>query len=236
MIKGLVKLGDVISARKLLDIMPLISEDSFTTLIDRNAKAGDMASARSLFDQLTQKDLVPWSALMSGYVQNGKPGEAVKAFAEMQALNLKPDEFVMVVLMSACSQLGSLELAIWIESYMSNGSFDSTWAHVASALVYMNAKCRNTERAAIIFEKMPQRDLISYCSMMQGLCIHGRGAQVVLMFNRMIEEGSRAWGPSSSHVGLNVKTLVSTNFHEALNGCAMDYILMFVISFSAYHQ
>ncbi|GFP92578.1 putative pentatricopeptide repeat-containing protein at5g37570 [Phtheirospermum japonicum] len=109
----------------------------------------------------------------------------------MQALNLKPDEYVMVDLMSACSQLGSLELAKWIKSYMSDGSFDLTRAHVASALVDMNTKCGNMERVAIIFEKMPQRNLISFCSMMQGLCIHGRGAQAVLMFDRMIEERLR---------------------------------------------
>ncbi|KAL3638822.1 hypothetical protein CASFOL_016729 [Castilleja foliolosa] len=191
MIKGLVKLGDVSSARKVFDIMPMRSEVSFTTLIDGYAKAGDMVSARSLFDQLTRKDLVTWSALMSGYVQNGKPGEAVKAFGEMWALNVKPDEYLMVSLMSACSQLGSLELAKWIESYMNDGSFDLNRAHVAAALVDMNAKCGNMERASVLFEKMPQHDLISYCSMIQGLCIHGRGVQAVLMFDRMIEEGLR---------------------------------------------
>ncbi|KAK6144716.1 hypothetical protein DH2020_021536 [Rehmannia glutinosa] len=191
MIKGLVKLGDMSSARKLFDAMPVKNEVSFTTLIDGYAKAGDMAAARSLFDESTPKDLVSWSALMSGYVQNGKPGEAVKAFGEMWEINLKPDEFILVSLMSACSQLGSLELANWVESYIRNGSFDLRRAHVAAALVDMNAKCGNMERATLLFEDMPKRDLISYCSMIQGLCIHGRGPQAVLMFDRMIDEGIR---------------------------------------------
>ncbi|KAL8518112.1 hypothetical protein ACS0TY_009409 [Phlomoides rotata] len=189
MIKGLVKMGDVKNARKLFDTMPVRNEVSFTTLIDGYAKAGDMAAARSLFDELPQKDLVSWSALMSGYVQNGKPGEAVKAFSEMRALNLNPDEFILVSLMSACSQLGSLELANWIESYIKEGSFDLKRTHVAAALVDMNAKCGNMERATSLFEDMPKRDLISYCSMIQGLSIHGCGAQAVLLFDRMIDEG-----------------------------------------------
>ncbi|KAL6504127.1 putative pentatricopeptide repeat-containing protein [Orobanche gracilis] len=191
MINGLVKLGEMDSARKVFDSMPLRSEVSFTTLIEGYAKAGDMASARSLFDDLTQKDLVSWSVLMSGYLQNGKPGEVVKAFDEMWAMNLKPDEFILVSLMSACSQLGSSELANWIESYMSNGSFDLRRAHVAAALVDMNAKCGNMEHATLLFEEMPQRDLISYCSMMQGLCIHGHGRQAVNLFEKMIDEGIR---------------------------------------------
>ncbi|KAL7119099.1 hypothetical protein ACP275_02G042300 [Erythranthe tilingii] len=191
MIKGLVKLGDLNCARNLFDEMPVRNEVSFTTLIDGYAKGGDMAAARSLFDQLTHKDLFSWSALMSGYVQNGKACEALKAFSEMQDSNLKPDEFIMVNLMSACSQLGCSELAKWIDSYMKNGSFDLRRAHVAAALVDMNAKCGNMERAASLFEEMPKQDLISYCSTIQGLCIHGFGSQAVHLFDRMINEGIR---------------------------------------------
>lgn len=190
-IKGLVKLGDLKGARKVFDEMPTKDEVSFTTLIDGYAKAGDMLSARSLFDELPKKDLVSWSALMSGYVQSGRAVEAVKAFGEMQAANIRPDEFVMVSLMGACSQLGSLELAKWIESHMRKGRFDLRRAHVAAALVDMNVKCGNMERAEALFEEMPKRDLVSCCSMIQGLCLHGRSTQAVTLFDRMLAEGTR---------------------------------------------
>ncbi|XP_051116022.1 putative pentatricopeptide repeat-containing protein At5g37570 [Andrographis paniculata] len=188
-IKGLVKLGDLKNARKLFGEMPIKNAVAYTTLIDGYAKAGDMAAARSLFDELPSKDLISWSALMSGYVQNGRAGEAVAVFKEMTAMNIKPDEFVMVSLMCACSQLGSSELAKWIVSYMRKGSFDMRRAHVAAALVDMNIKCGDIERATLLFEQMPRRDLISYCSMIQGLYLHGRGPQAVNLFDRMIDEG-----------------------------------------------
>ncbi|KAK9289721.1 hypothetical protein L1049_007880 [Liquidambar formosana] len=53
----------------------------------------------------------------------------------------------------------------------------------------MNAKCGNMERATKLFEEMPKRDIISYCSMIQGLSIHGHGAQAVGLFARMLNEG-----------------------------------------------
>ncbi|KAG6383317.1 hypothetical protein SASPL_156940 [Salvia splendens] len=166
MIKGLVRLGDLVNARKVFDEMPVRDAVSFTTLISGYAKAGDMAAARFMFDQMDSKDLVSWSAIMSGYVQNGKP----------------------VILMSACAQLGSSELARWIESYMHEGPYDTTRPHVAAALVDMNAKCGDMAK---LFEEMPRRHLVSYCSMIQGLCIHGRGAEAVALFHRMIDEGVR---------------------------------------------
>ncbi|KAL2552317.1 putative pentatricopeptide repeat-containing protein [Forsythia ovata] len=111
MIKGLVRFGELKSARILFDEMPERNKVSFTTMIDGYAKVGDVAAARLLSDELSEKDLFSWSALISGYVQNGKSNEAVKVFGEMWAMNVKLDEFIMVSLMSACSQLGCLELA-----------------------------------------------------------------------------------------------------------------------------
>ncbi|EYU37582.1 hypothetical protein MIMGU_mgv1a024354mg, partial [Erythranthe guttata] len=205
MIKGLVKSGDLNSARNLFDEMPVRNEVSFTTLIDGYAKGGDMAAARSLFDQLTHKDLCSWSALMSGYVQNRKACEAVKSFSEMQDSNLKPDEFIMVNLMSACSQLGCSELAKWIESYMKNGSFDLRRAHVAAALVDMNAKCACTHAGLVddgcrFFELMVNGYLINptpdhYACMVNLLGKSGKvEAAYELIRSMPVESHAGAWG------------------------------------------
>lgn len=190
MISGFVRLGDLKSARKLFDEMPDKNVVSFTAMIDGHAKAGDMASARDLFEQCRDRDVVSWSALISGYAQNGQPTNAVKLFLEMQSRNVKPDEFIVVNLMSACSQIGNLELAKWVDSYVNKqSSLDLRRTHVVAALVDMNAKCGNLGRATMLFEEMPERNLISFCSMMHGLSIHGCGAQAVSLFDRMVKEG-----------------------------------------------
>ncbi|KAL6336657.1 hypothetical protein AAG906_035971 [Vitis piasezkii] len=188
-ISGYVKCGDLRSARKMFDEMPHRNVVSFTTMIDGYAKSGDMASARFVFEEAPERDVVAWSALISGYVQNGQPNEAVKIFLEMCSRNVKPDEFIMVSLMSACSQMGSLELAKWVDDYVRKSSIDVHRAHVIAALIDMNAKCGSMDRATKLFEEMPKRDLISYCSMMQGLSIHGCGPQAVSLFSRMLNEG-----------------------------------------------
>lgn len=189
LIGGLVKLGDLRSARNLFDEMPERNVVSYTAMIDGYAKAGDMASARFLFEEAPDRDIVAWSALISGYAQNGQPNKAVEIFSEMYSKNVKPDEYILVSLMSACSQVGSLELAMWVDSYLSRSQMDLTRAHVIAALIDMNAKCGNMDRAAKLFETMLNKDLISYCSMIQGLSIHGHGSEAVSLFNKMISEG-----------------------------------------------
>ncbi|KAK9085965.1 hypothetical protein Sjap_026376 [Stephania japonica] len=189
MVDGYVKCGDLDSARKVFDEMPERNVVSFTCLIDGYAKAGDMESARDLFDRAPRRDVVAWSALISGYVQNGNADRAVEMFVEMCKENVKPDEFAMVNLMSACSQIGSSDLALWVDSYVTRNSIDLSRPHIAATLIDMNAKCGNMDRATCLFEEMPKRDLVLYCSMIQGLSIHGRGALAVQLFSRMLEEG-----------------------------------------------
>ncbi|CAN1141897.1 Putative pentatricopeptide repeat-containing protein At5g37570 [Linum perenne] len=189
MITGWVKAGDMVGARKIFDEMPQRTVFDYTVLIDGYAKAGDMVSAMALFESSPENDIVSWSSLISGFAQNGLPIQAVKMFTEMELAGIKPDEFVMVSLMSACSQIGSLKMANWINSYLSESLIDVCQNHVMSALISMNASCGNMARAETLFEKMPQRNLVAYCSMIKGYSMDGRGGQAVKLFNKMLDEG-----------------------------------------------
>ncbi|CAH8277278.1 unnamed protein product [Arabidopsis lyrata] len=189
LVDGLVKSGDLVNARKLFDEMPKRDIISYTSMIDGYAKGGDMVSARDLFENARGVDVRAWSALILGYAQNGQPNEAFKVFSEMCAKNVKPDEFIMVGLMSACSQMGCFELCEKVDSYLHQSMNKFSSHYVIPALIDMNAKCGHMDRAAKLFEEMPQRDLVSYCSMMEGMAIHGCGSEAVRLFEKMVDEG-----------------------------------------------
>ncbi|XP_020581450.1 putative pentatricopeptide repeat-containing protein At5g37570 [Phalaenopsis equestris] len=189
MIDGYVKAGDLMNARKVFDHMPKRNEISFTSMIDGYTKAGDMASARFLFEQLDNKDVFLWSAMISGYAQNCQPIEAFKLFLEMHNRKIKPDQVIMVGLMSACAQLGRTSIAKWVDQYVQQIPLDASKPHVLAALIDMNAKCGNMKRAVFLFDSMQVRDLVSYCSLMQGYSIHGFGAESAKLFDQMLREG-----------------------------------------------
>ncbi|KAK8970329.1 putative pentatricopeptide repeat-containing protein [Platanthera guangdongensis] len=189
MIDGYVKAGDLANARKLFEEMPQRNEISFTSMIDGYAKSGDMDSARFLFEQFDNKDVFSWSAMISGYAQSYKPKEAFKLFLEMHNRKIRPDQVVLVGLMSACAQLGRASIAKWVDQYVSQRFLDANGPHVLAAMIDMNSKCGNMKRAAFLFNSMQNKDLVSYCSMMQGCSIHGSGAQAAELFDQMLEEG-----------------------------------------------
>ncbi|PIA43545.1 hypothetical protein AQUCO_01900143v1 [Aquilegia coerulea] len=160
-----------------------------TCLVDLYGKCREIECARKVFDGMFEKNEASWTAMIVGYLNSGDLGLAQKLFDEMPHRVIDQTEFIMVNLMSACSQVGCSQIAEWVESYASQTSIDLQRAHVVCALVDMHAKCGNMDRATSLFEKMSQRDLISYCSMVQGLSLHGHGEEAVQLFARMLEDG-----------------------------------------------
>ncbi|XP_078434031.1 pentatricopeptide repeat (PPR-like) superfamily protein [Wolffia australiana] len=195
MIDGCIKLGDLRVARQLFDEMPERGVVAFTSLIDGYAKAGDMAAAGLLFRSMNVKDFFSWSAMISGYSQNGQPGAAIRTFLDMlrRSEEVKPDAHVVVGLLSACTQLGCLSLARWADSmasrFLQADPRRRRRPHLTSALIDMNAKCGNLERAVTLFDELPERTLLNFCSMMQGYSFHGHGAAAVRLFERLQAEG-----------------------------------------------
>ena len=47
--------------------------------------------------------------MIAGYVQCGKPKEAIHLFMEMEEARLRPNEVTVVAVRSACADLGDLD-------------------------------------------------------------------------------------------------------------------------------
>ncbi|KAK3037519.1 hypothetical protein RJ639_030327 [Escallonia herrerae] len=87
-----------------------------TSLVDMYAKCGCVDTARRLFDQMSQRDVVAWSAMISGYSQASRCKEALLLFHEMQKANVEPNEVTMFSALSSCAALGAPETGGWVHS------------------------------------------------------------------------------------------------------------------------
>ena len=77
-----------------------------TALIDMYAKCGSIKDARLVFDQMSEKDVVSWTAMISGYSIHGHGEDALTLFYQMQHAGLKPDHITFTAVLSACSHAG----------------------------------------------------------------------------------------------------------------------------------
>uniref|UniRef100_A0A5K1E332 DYW domain-containing protein n=2 Tax=Nymphaea colorata TaxID=210225 RepID=A0A5K1E332_9MAGN len=92
-------------------IVNLIETDVFlgTSLLDMYAKCGRIHEAMLVFGSMTQKDVLAWTAIISGLAMHGRPKTALDHFAKMQRAGIKPNDITLVGVLTACSHGGLVE-------------------------------------------------------------------------------------------------------------------------------
>ncbi|KAK3028293.1 hypothetical protein RJ639_037470 [Escallonia herrerae] len=76
-----------------------------SNLLNMYAKCSHLPDALKLFDEMTHKNVVSWTAVIAGFVQKGHPVEAhyLSLFKRMHVSGTKPNEFSFVGGLHACS-------------------------------------------------------------------------------------------------------------------------------------
>eukprot|EP00250_Pteridium_aquilinum_P017133 c23471_g2_i1 orf=1133-3049(-) len=159
-----------------------------SALVDMYAKCGNLHLACQVFEQLPIKDVVSWTALISGYEQQGESKEALKIFGEMVNANVKPNEVTFVSAINACTALVALNLGVSVHSDIVDFGYESN-LYVASALIDMYAKCGSEEGARAVFHRLLNRDAVTWNAMIDGLAQHGNPKAALQYFEQMKQDG-----------------------------------------------
>ncbi|KAL5725504.1 hypothetical protein ACHQM5_008642 [Ranunculus cassubicifolius] len=78
-------------------------------LVDMYAKCGNIESSIKVFDEMTERNLISWTALISGLGHHGYSSMALGRFKEMESLGIKPDMVAFIAVLSACRHGGLVD-------------------------------------------------------------------------------------------------------------------------------
>lgn len=79
------------------------------SLIAMYSKCGSLDMAFEVFKGMPEKDVVSWSAMISGLAMNGHGRDAIEAFGAMQRAGVLPDDQTFTGVLSACSHCGLVD-------------------------------------------------------------------------------------------------------------------------------
>ncbi|KAK4480836.1 hypothetical protein RD792_011687 [Penstemon davidsonii] len=91
-----------------------------TALIDMYAKCGSVELAREIFDEMREKNVVSWSAMIAAYGYHGEGQKALDLFHMMLERNFVPNKITFVSILYACSHSGLVEEGLHLFSLMEN--------------------------------------------------------------------------------------------------------------------
>ncbi|PKU63807.1 Pentatricopeptide repeat-containing protein [Dendrobium catenatum] len=81
-----------------------------TALIDMYAKCGCIDNADQVFEEMIERDVFAYTAMISGFSNHGQSEKAIEMFARMEEEGVKPNEVTFICILSACGRLGLVEL------------------------------------------------------------------------------------------------------------------------------
>ncbi|KAK4721917.1 hypothetical protein R3W88_012150 [Solanum pinnatisectum] len=164
---------------------------AFTALLDGYIKLGDINPARKIFDSLKDRDVVVWTAMIVGYVQNGFNDDAMELFRLMVKEGPDPNNYTLAAMLSVCSSVASLNHGKQIHSAAIKAG-EALSVSVSNALITMYAKAGNISCARRVFDLIHlNRDTVSWTSMILALAQHGLGAEAVQLFENMLALGMK---------------------------------------------
>ncbi|WVY95878.1 hypothetical protein V8G54_028029, partial [Vigna mungo] len=134
------------------------------------AKFGQLDLALSLFDQMSDPDIVSWNSIITGFCHQGYDIKALETFSSMlKSLSLNPDKFTLASVLSACANLESLKLGKQIHAHIVRIDIDIAGA-LGNALISMYSKSGAVEIARRIVQQTGTSSLnvIAFTSLLDG--------------------------------------------------------------------
>ncbi|CAL5378453.1 unnamed protein product [Camellia sinensis] len=167
-------------------------------LISMYFQCGFVEFGRMVFDMVPGlvRDVVTWNSVISGYVQSDCCANALKVFGELlDDCAVRPNEVTVVSALTACGRNGFLDLGTKVHGFSVVSGFDLD-VFLGSSLVDMYAKCGQLEDARKVFDRIPNRNIVCWTSMIAGYVQSDLYKDAIDLFREMQVVGVRADSPT----------------------------------------
>lgn len=152
-------------------------------LVDMYSKCGDIVKARKVFDKMPHRDPVSWNSMLAAYVHHGLTVEAMNIFRQMLLEGCEPDSVSISTIITGVSLL---DLGVQIHGWVIRRGYGWNLS-IANSLIKMYSNHGRLERARWIFNLMPERDIVSWNSIISAHC---KRREALAYFEQMEEAGA----------------------------------------------
>ncbi|KAF7833609.1 putative pentatricopeptide repeat-containing protein [Senna tora] len=156
-------------------------------LTDMYCKCGSLGLAQNVFD-ISVRDEVSYNILIIGYSQTTECLESLNLFKEMRLSGKKPDIVSFMGVISACANLAAIKQGKEIHGLLVRKLLH-THLFAANALLDLYTKCGRIDIAAKVFDRIEDRDVASWNTMILGYGMLGELDTAINHFEAMNEDG-----------------------------------------------
>ncbi|OVA04941.1 Pentatricopeptide repeat [Macleaya cordata] len=170
------------------------------------SKCGDLSCGLKMFDEMLDRNLVSWTSIISGCIQNGESKMGLENYIEMIRSGFRPNEFAFGSVLRGCTSLEDIKFGSFVHCLALKIGLVSNY-FVVSSILYMYAKCGYIEAAERVFECVNSHDVGCWNAMIEGYALNGYSFQALQLLSLMNKQGV---------------IMDQLTFMSAIKGCSMS--------------
>ncbi|GAA0150156.1 hypothetical protein LIER_37072 [Lithospermum erythrorhizon] len=226
---------------------------SWCSLLFAYVNANDFENAHGVFYSMPEKMTVAWNTLIAGHMQCGEAEMCMDLFKKMVVDNAGVDEFTLSAVMCACADSRELCWGCIVHGFILKSGWSSAvevsnsiisfyagfncqkevlnsvkgmqiFTQVSwNAIIDAHMKVGSVREARKVFEEAPEKNIVSWTSMINGLAINGFGELALSYFVDMVTHGLKPDNFTFGSVLHACSNMVVYGHGRMVHQCAVKY-------------
>ncbi|MED6119743.1 hypothetical protein PIB30_014607 [Stylosanthes scabra] len=169
-------------ASKVFDEMTDRNEVTWCSLLFAYANSCQFGMAFHLFHSMPKRVEIAWNIMIAGHARCGEVESCLHLFKEMCLSSYLPDQWTLSALMNACTESMELLYGCMVHGFVIKSGWSSAMEVKNSVLsFYAKLECQSDA-----MKQAPEKDVVSWTSMIAGYTRNGNGEQALSMFVEMM--------------------------------------------------
>lgn len=178
------------------------------------SSSGNLGYARKVFDGFSSPNIFTWNIMIRGYSNSNEPEKALLLYHQMLCHSVSHNEYTFPFLLKACSCLSALEETHQIHAHILKLGFGSE-VYAMNSLLHVYAVTGSIRSANLLFDRTPQRDIVTWNSIIKGYAKSGEMGKANEFFRSMPVKNIISWTAMiSGYVGAGLSREALNLFHE----------------------
>ncbi|XP_061975048.1 pentatricopeptide repeat-containing protein At3g22690 [Populus nigra] len=131
-----------------------------------------------------------FSSLIRGFSACGLGYKAIEVFRQLMCMGAVPDNFTFPFVLSACTKSAALTEGFQVHGAIVKMGFERDM-FVENSLIHFYGECGEIDCMRRVFDKMSERNVVSWTSLIGGYTKRGCYKEAVSLFFEMVEVGIR---------------------------------------------
>ncbi|XP_037497890.1 pentatricopeptide repeat-containing protein At3g12770 isoform X2 [Jatropha curcas] len=152
--------------------------------VNCSSNLGEISYARNVFDCFPDPSVFLWNAIIRCYSRHNLFDDAIAMYQRMLMTCVSPDGFTFTLVLKACSALFAFDIGRQVHGQVFRHGFE-TDVFVQNGLVAFYAKCGRIGLANVVFDRLSDRTVVSWTSIISGHIQNGQPIEALKIFNQM---------------------------------------------------